>query len=73
MATDDGHKRTLSEEAAALIELGSDRPDEVNASLKTLLNNITISPHDGPAEEALQLLGTAVGGQSEWSWFCTES
>ncbi|KAF1932857.1 ARM repeat-containing protein [Didymella exigua CBS 183.55] len=66
MTTDSGHETTLPDEVIALLELGPERSDDVNASLKTLLNKFTTSPRSEPVGEALQVLGTAVGRQKAW-------
>lgn len=60
----DDHSRTLLDEVAALVELRADNTDEVNESLKSILNKFSITPHSDSVGEALQLLGTAVGKRS---------
>lgn len=58
------HERTLPDEVSALIRLGAGGPDDVDAALKVLLKKFTATSHSEQVEEALQLLGTAVGKQS---------
>ncbi|KAJ4985665.1 GTP-binding protein [Stagonosporopsis vannaccii] len=67
MTTTNGeHARTLPDEISALIDLGPDASDNVVASLKALYNRFTTTPDSEPSEQALQLLGTAVGTQKSW-------
>ena len=55
---------TLLDLVTTLISLDPDGSKAVDASLRTLVNKITTTPHTESTEEALQLLGTAVGKQS---------
>lgn len=65
MTTTDGElTRNLPDEVSALISLGPDASGDVVASLKALYNRFTTTPDSEPSEQALQLLGTAVGTQS---------
>jgi len=65
MSTIDDRSRTLADEVTALVKLGPDSSDEVNAPLKSLLNKFSATPRSESVGEALQLLGTAVGTQSK--------
>lgn len=58
---------TLADEASALIGTGHDTLDDAVISLKTLLDKFTIAPDSNSTEQALQLLGTAVGRQSQYT------
>ncbi|KAF3049746.1 hypothetical protein E8E11_004561 [Didymella keratinophila] len=66
MSPIDDRSRTLADEVTALVELGPDSSDEVNAPLKSLLNKFSTTPRSESVGEALQLLGTAVGTQKAW-------
>ncbi|KZM27058.1 hypothetical protein ST47_g1837 [Ascochyta rabiei] len=66
MSTNGEHHTALPDEVAALVELGPDGANSVVSSLKTLLDKFTNTSHTEPAEEGLQLLGTAVGKQKNW-------
>lgn len=65
MTSVNGEQSTpLSDEVSALISRGPDASGDVIASLKLLYSRFTTTPNSGPSEQALQLLGTAVGTQS---------
>ncbi|KAF2633755.1 ARM repeat-containing protein, partial [Macroventuria anomochaeta] len=66
MSTNGEFWGTLPDEVTALISLGPDGSKAVDASLRTLVNKITTTSHTESTEEALQLLGTAVGKQKTW-------
>ncbi|KAF9697438.1 hypothetical protein EKO04_004756 [Ascochyta lentis] len=66
MSTNGEHHTTLPNEVAALVNLGPDGAENVVSSLKTLVDKFTTTSHTEPAEEGLQLLGTAVGKQKTW-------
>jgi len=65
MTTTNGeHTANLPDEVSALISLGPGASGDVVASLKALYNKLTTTPNSEPSEQALQLLGTAVGTES---------
>ncbi|KAJ8111940.1 hypothetical protein OPT61_g5583 [Boeremia exigua] len=72
-ATEGKHQRTLPDEVSTLISLGTDGSDDMIGSLKALQNKFTTTPDSEPSEQALQLLGTAVGQQKAWQDLYRES
>lgn len=63
MSASSDHDGTLPDGLRSLLERGPGSSDAV-ATLKRLLDELTTTPHTSSVEEALQLLGTAVGKQS---------
>lgn len=62
---------TLPDEVSGIIGSG---PDALNvvATLRTLLDRFSTPPDSNSSEQALQLLGTAVGSQSQYAQLAPE-
>ncbi|KAJ4317160.1 hypothetical protein N0V94_005096 [Neodidymelliopsis sp. IMI 364377] len=66
MSTNEEHIANLPDEVTALLSLGPDSSEEAVSRLKSLPGKFTSTSHTKSVEEALQLLGTAVGKQKDW-------
>jgi hypothetical protein len=64
MSTNEEHSTDLPDEVTELLSLGSDGSEEAISRLRSLPDKFTSTSHTKSVQEALQLLGTAVGKQS---------